>query len=50
MAGDNSVTRYAKWVVNHPFIVIAVTLLLVAAGASGGRFENDVQPSCAIGV
>ena len=38
MAGDNSVTRYAKWVVNHPFIVIAVTLLLVAAGASGGRF------------
>lgn len=34
----NSVTRYAQWVIDHPFISILITLLLVVAGASGGRF------------
>jgi len=38
MATDNGVTRYAQWVVSHPFIVILLTLLIVFAGASGGRF------------
>ncbi|WP_455221103.1 efflux RND transporter permease subunit [Kaarinaea lacus] len=38
MTINNSVTRYAQWVVNHPFIVILLTLLMVLAGASGGRF------------
>ena len=39
MATDNWVTRYAQWVVSHPFIVILLTLLMVFAGASGGRFH-----------
>ncbi len=38
MDKENLVTRYANWVVNHPWIVIFSTLLLVAAAASGMRF------------
>ncbi len=38
MATTNGVTRYAQWVVNHPFIVIVLTLFMVFAAASGGRF------------
>jgi len=38
MTVDSGVTRYARWVVNHPFIVILLTLMLVFAAASGGRF------------
>ncbi|HEY5601783.1 MAG TPA: MMPL family transporter, partial [Gammaproteobacteria bacterium] len=38
MATNNGTVRYAKWVLNHPFIVILLSLLMVAAGASGGRF------------
>jgi len=38
MDNNNLVTRYASWVVNHPWIVIFSTLLLVAAAASGMRF------------
>ncbi|WP_455366863.1 efflux RND transporter permease subunit, partial [Kaarinaea lacus] len=38
MTTNNAITRYAQWVINHPFIVILLTLLLVFAGASGGRF------------
>ena len=38
MATNNGVTRYAEWVISHPFIVIVLTLLMVFAGASGGRF------------
>ena len=38
MANSNAVTRYAQWVTSHPYIVILLTLLMVFAGASGGRF------------
>ncbi|KPJ97160.1 MAG: RND transporter [Gammaproteobacteria bacterium SG8_15] len=38
MATNNAVTRYAQWVITHPLIAILLTLLLVGAGASGGRF------------
>ena len=38
MATNNAVTRYAQWVISHPFSVILLTLLLVFTGASGGRF------------
>jgi len=38
MTADTNVTRYARWVVNHPFTVILLTLVLVFAAASGGRF------------
>jgi predicted RND superfamily exporter protein len=38
MATNNAVIRYAQWVVDHPFVVILLTLLMVFAAASGGRF------------
>ncbi|MGD8560468.1 MAG: MMPL family transporter [Gammaproteobacteria bacterium] len=38
MQNHTAVTRYANWVINHPFITILLTLLMVAAAASGGRF------------
>ena len=38
MTENTHVTRYARWVVDHPFIVILVTLLMVFGAASGGRF------------
>jgi len=38
MDKENLVTRYATWVVSHPWIVIFSTILLVAAAASGMRF------------
>ncbi|NOZ54217.1 MAG: MMPL family transporter [Gammaproteobacteria bacterium] len=38
MTADTRTTRYARWVVNHPFIVMSLTLALVFAAASGGRF------------
>jgi len=34
----NAITRYAQWVVSHPLLAIVLSLLVVAAGASGGRF------------
>jgi predicted RND superfamily exporter protein len=40
MANNSSsaVTRYAQWVVHHPWIVIFISIILVMAAASGGRF------------
>ncbi len=32
------VVRYGRWVVNHPWVVIALTLMLVLGAASGARF------------
>jgi len=40
MDNENLVTRYSTWVVNHPWIVIISTVLLVAAAASGMRFAK----------
>jgi len=34
---NNPVTRYAQWVVSHPFSAIVLSLAFVAAVASGGR-------------
>jgi hypothetical protein len=38
MNQNTGVTRYAQWVINHPFIAIALTILLVGTTTSGGRF------------
>ena len=38
MEVSNAVTRYGRWVVNHPWLTILVTLIAVMAAASGGRF------------
>ena len=43
---DTFVTRYARWVVGHPWWLIAATLLAVFAAASGGRllaFTTDYR-------
>ncbi len=38
MNATNRTTRYAQWVVTHPWLVILATVLLVMAAASGTRF------------
>ena len=38
MNSTTRVTRYAQWVVTHPWLVILATVLLMMAAASGGRF------------
>jgi hypothetical protein len=38
MAKTNGVTRYAQWVVNHRYTVILLSLLIIFAAATGGRF------------
>jgi hypothetical protein len=37
MTTNTRVTDYGRWVVNHPWWVILITVLLVMAAASGGR-------------
>lgn len=38
MTRQNGVTRYGHWVVNHPWIAMLLSLAVVFAAASGGRF------------
>lgn len=38
MQPENGVTRYGHWVMNHPWRVILVSILLALAAGSGGRF------------
>jgi len=38
MHESTTVTRYAQWVIRHPWIAILCSLALVMAAASGGRF------------
>lgn len=43
---DTKVTRYGRWVVNHPWRVILLTLVLVFSAASGGKhlaFSTDYR-------
>lgn len=46
MEGSNTVTRYGRWIVNHPWLTILATLILVMAAASGGKnlaFTTDYR-------
>lgn len=46
MSTDTSVTHYGRWVVDHPWRVMAITLALVLTAASGGRhlgFETNYR-------
>ena len=38
MGKTNAVERYARWIIDHPWLVIMASFLLVVAVASGGRF------------
>ena len=38
MSTDSRTVRYGQWVVNHPWIAILISIILVFAAASGGRF------------
>jgi predicted RND superfamily exporter protein len=46
MKDSTFVVRYANWVVNHPWITILASILLVMAAASGGKnlaFKTDYR-------
>ncbi|MFV2057084.1 MAG: RND family transporter [Thiohalomonadales bacterium] len=38
MSTDTTITRYANWVANHPWICMFLSIAIVLAAASGGRF------------
>ena len=46
MDAANPITRYGRWIVNHPWLTIIATLILVMAAASGGKnlaFTTDYR-------
>ena len=46
MSESTAVTRYAQWIVRHPWLVILGALLMVMAAASGGKhlaFKTDYR-------